>query len=202
VVGLAATRPLLREDAMPARGRFQRPRGRLLLLGAIAFCAFLLDGAAANWSAVHMRSEQGAGAGVAAGTFTAFALALALGRLAGDRLVARAGRVRVVQGCGLLAAAGAASMVAAPAAWMAVAGWIVLGLGVSVLAPTVLGAASPGPHAPLAIATVSTIGYLGSFTGPPVIGGLAELTGLSAALGLLVLAAAAAALLARPAFRR
>src|SRR5829696_2948336 len=42
---------------------------------------------------------------------------------------------------------------------------------------------------PVAVAAVTTLGYLGSFTGPPVIGALAELTGLSAALGLLVAAA-------------
>ncbi|HZD68985.1 MAG TPA: hypothetical protein VFA45_08760 [Actinomycetes bacterium] len=42
-----------------------------------------------------------------------------------------------------------------------------------------LGRMSP----PVAVATVTTLGYLGSFTGPPVIGALAELVGLSRALG-------------------
>jgi hypothetical protein len=51
----------------------------------------------------------------------------------------------------------------------------------------------------VAIAAVTTVGYLGSFTGPPLIGALAEASDLSSALGVLLLAAAAAALLARPA---
>jgi hypothetical protein len=56
-----------------------------------------------------------------------------------------------------------------------------------------------GVPAPVAIAAVTTVGYLGSFTGPPLIGALAEASDLSTALGILLLAAAAAGLLARPA---
>ena len=54
----------------------------------------------------------------------------------------------------------------------------------------------------MAIAAVTSIGYLGSFTGPPAIGALAELTGLSAALGLLVAVSALMVLLARPALAK
>lgn len=66
------------------------------------------------------------------------------------------------------------------------------------IAPTVLGAAQAVGDAPpsVAIAAVTAIGYLGSFSGPPVIGVLAELSTLSAALGLLVTVSAALALLA------
>jgi hypothetical protein len=49
---------------------------------------------------------------------------------------------------------------------------------------------------------VTTIGYLGSFTGPPAIGALAELTGVSAALSLPLAAAGAIALLAPASLRR
>jgi hypothetical protein len=49
----------------------------------------------------------------------------------------------------------------------------------------------------VAIATVSAIGYGGSFAGPPLIGALASLTSLPAALGVLVLGAGAIAVSAR-----
>jgi membrane protein implicated in regulation of membrane protease activity len=67
------------------------------------------------------------------------------------------------------------------------------------MAPTVLGAA-PGPGATpaVAIAAVTTVGYLGSFTGPPAIGALAQLVGLSLALGVAVVVSALLVLLARP----
>jgi MFS family permease len=203
VTALAATTVLVREPARDGEPGFVRPSGRLLLLGLIAFCAFLLDGAAYNWSAVHLRSEHAASAGIAATAFTLFSLTLAVGRLFGDRLVARFGRIRVVQCCGAVAAAGSTLTIAAPTAPVSLVGWALFGLGLAALAPTVLGAAprrsgaSPG----VAVAAVTTIGYLGSFTGPPAIGALAEISGLSAALGLLVAVSALMLLLARPGLR-
>jgi hypothetical protein len=47
-----------------------------------------------------------------------------------------------------------------------------------------------------AIAAVTTVGYLGSFTGPPLVGALAEAGSLTAALGLLVVVSGAMVLLA------
>jgi len=200
----AATRQLVREAAPPAGGgalRAVRDR-RLVLLGAVAFCAFLLDGAAYNWLAVQLR-EGGASPAVAACGVAAFAGALGAGRLVTDRLVAHHGRGTVVRAGGLVAAAGAAVALLAPATGLALAGWAVFGAGLAPLAPTVLGAAASASAAPApaAIAAVTTIGYLGSFTGPPLIGALAGGIGLDAALGLLVVAALAAAALARAAAR-
>jgi len=197
--GIGATLWLVRDPGSPGgRRTFSRPSGPLLGLGLIAFCAFLLDGAAYNWSAVHLSSQHGAGAGLAAGAFTLFSLTLAIGRLFGDRLVERLGRVRVVRGCGAVAAAGSALAIAAPAAGPSLAGWALFGLGLAALAPTVLGAApAAGRGSPAAsIAAVTTVGYLGSFTGPPLVGALAEAGSLSAALGLLVVVCGAMVLLA------
>ena len=79
-----------------------------------------------------------------------------------------------------------------------VAAWATLGAGLAAMAPAVLGATPAVGRAPLpvAIAAVTTLGYLGSFTGPPLVGALAEVTRLSAALGLLMVAAAVPVLLA------
>jgi hypothetical protein len=257
--GLAATGGLL-EDRGHGVATAARPSGRLALLGAVAFCAFLCEGGANDWSAVHLRSEHGAGEALAAAAFVAFSATLAIGRLVGDRAVAALGRARTVRAGGFVAAAGLAVALAAPhlvdgasaaigsdvpapvaaasgwagdgvaplvaaasgwagdgvaplaaaSSWagdgvavvvLALFGWAAFGAGISLVAPTVIGAA-PGvasTAAPVAIAGVTTIGYLGSFSGPPLIGALAELTSLSAALGLLVTAAGATALLAGPA---
>jgi MFS family permease len=161
--------------------------------------AFLLDGSASNWSAVQLRTEYDGSAGLAAGAFSVFAVSLAVGRLFGDRLVARWGRVRVVQSCGLVTALGSTLAVIAPTAGLSIGGWALFGLGLAPMAPTVLGAA-PGPGATpaVAIAAVTTVGYLGSFTGPPAIGALAQLVGLSLALGVPVVVSALLVLLARP----
>jgi hypothetical protein len=198
VWALAATGALL-EDRAPARSaRRTRPSGRLALLGALAFCAFLCEGAANDWSAVHLRSDRGAGEVAAAAAFVAFSLALASGRLAGDRIVAALGRVRAVRAAGLLAATGLGLAIVTAAPVASVLGWATFGAGLSLIAPAVIGAAPALTRtaAPAAIATVTTIGYMGAFAGPTLIGALAGLAGLSAALGLLVAAAAAIALLA------
>jgi MFS family permease len=194
VAGVGATRLLVRERAAVGPA-VARPSGGLMLLGLVAFCVFFSDGAANNWSAVHLRSERGADPALAAAAVSVFSLTLGLGRLVGDRLVARLGRAGAVRLGGAVSALGAAVAIAAPSAGVALAGWAILGAGLAPIAPAVLGAA-PGASelpTPVAIAAVTSVGYLGSFTGPPVIGALAELTSLSAALGLLVVAAAVAA---------
>jgi MFS family permease len=193
----APATPLSPPASAPRRRARVAPPRRFAALGAIAFCAFLIDGTADNWAAVHLRS-LGAAPATAAGGFSAFALAVACTRLAGDRLVARAGRRRAVELAGAVAAAGAALAVAAQAPAVAFAGWAILGAGVAVIAPVVLGAAPDARARPAAaIAAVTTVGYLGSFTGPPLIGLLAQLSGLRAALTLVLAVALVAAALAR-----
>jgi hypothetical protein len=182
VAGQAATLPLL--DTPRASGpSLALPRGRLLGLGAIAFCAFFVDGAANNWSAVHV-AGTGTGEGVAAAAFAAFASGLVVGRLTGDHGDA----ARVIKRSAVIASAGMSVVLLASTPPLALGGWFVVGVGVAPVAPTVVRAAGP---APASIAAVTTIGYLGSFTGPPLIGGLAALTSVSAALTVVLAASLA-----------
>jgi len=145
-----------------------------------------------------------AGEGLAAAGYLVFTIALIAGRLPGDRLVARLSRRRVAEICGLVTAVGTAVALIAPSTALSIAGWALVGLAVAPLAPTVLEAAPGigGAPAPAAIATVTSIGYLGSFTGPPLIGALAGPTSLGTALALMGAAGLVAALLARSLARR
>jgi MFS family permease len=197
--GLAATGWLVDEAITPGAPRLVRPRGTLAVLGVVAFFVILIDGASAYWSAVHLRTERHASPAVAAAGFTAFALAVAIGRLLGDPLIERHGRVRVVQVTALVAAVGSAFVIAAPSAPIEVVAWSILGIGLAAIPPILFGAAPAISCAPppVAIASVATFGYLGSFSGPPLIGAIAEITNLTAALGLLVAAALTTSLLAR-----
>jgi MFS family permease len=178
----------------------QRAGRRLVAIGLLASGAFFVEGAASDWSAIELRAVHGAGPGLASAAFTTFSLALAVGRLGADRLVARHGRARFTRAAASVAAAGAGTVVVSGSAGVALIGWAVVGAGVAGIAPTLLAAAPGASAAPssVAIATVSAIGYGGSFAGPPLIGALASLTSLPPALGLLVLGAGAIALFARP----
>ena len=202
VIGLTWSRRFLAadEDAMDrADPVFVRPPRRLLALGALAFACLLIEGASADWSAVYLRDDLGTTAAVAAIGFTAFSVTMTLGRVFGDRLVDRFGPEAVVRAGGGIAAIGfgLALLVSAPLA--AIAGFACLGAGMSGVVPIVFRAAGHVPGMPpgVGLAAVSTTGYLGFLVGPPTIGGLAELMGLPAALGVIVVLAMAVALLAR-----
>jgi MFS family permease len=174
-------------------------RRRLVAIGLLASGGFFVEGAASDWSAIELRTVHGAGPGLAGAAFTTFSLALALSRLGADRLVARHGRARFTHAAASVAAIGAGTVVVSGSAGVALIGWAVVGAGVAGIAPTLLGAAPGASAAPssVAIATVSAIGYSGSFAGPPIIGALASLTSLPAALASLVLGAGAIAFFAR-----
>jgi hypothetical protein len=135
---------------------------------------------------------------VAATGFAAYSLAMAGGRLAGDRLTLRWGPTGLLVRCAALAAAGlgVALLIGHPAA--AIAGFALLGAGVAPIVPVAFraGGSVPGVPSSQGIATVGWLGYLGLMAGPPVIGLTAEAVGLPAALGIVCGMTAAVALLA------
>jgi fucose permease len=190
VAGLFACPALLpaRFDASGAGPAFARPARGLLVLGVIAFCVLLAEGAVADWSAIYLRESLGAGTEMAAATFATFSVTMAAGRFAGDRLVARLGGDLIVRAGGALAASGLGLTLLIGHQNVAVAGFAMVGAGLSCVFPVMLSAAGRTPDLPpsAAIAAVCTVGYFGFLLGPPTIGGLAELIGLPGALCLVV----------------
>jgi MFS family permease len=190
-------------DARPRAPRLARPSWRLAGLGAVAFCALLAEGAVFDWSGIYMAREAGAGAGVAALGLAAFSLAMGIGRMTADRVAARWGAVAVGRAGAALAAAGLAAALATANPPGAIAGFALMGLGLSAVFPLALQAAGADPErAGPELAAVSTLGYGGFLLGPPAIGLLAEASSLRAALLLvcaLCLVAAALAAELRPA---
>jgi len=169
---------------------FVLPDRATFALGALCFLAMTTEGAVLDWSALHLKDRLDLGAGVAATGFAAFAATMAAGRFVGDWLRARVAAVPLVRASAFLAAAGLAVALAAPMPALAVAGFAVVGLGMSNLVPIFISASARIPgHAPgTAIAAVATMGYVGFLAGPPVIGAVAEVTSLTLALALIVLA--------------
>ena len=157
---------------------------RLTGLGLLAMCCLITEGAAANWSGVYLRGNLGAPRGYAAAGFAGFSLAMAAGRLAGDRLAARYGPVVLVRGSGLLASAGLAAALCGHSPAGAVLGFAACGGGLSCTLPQFLSAAGHADpeHPGGGIARVAALGYLGLVGGPALIGGCASVTGLPAAL--------------------
>lgn len=182
-----------------AAGRvFARPDRALLLLGVITFCGLFGESAAADWSAVYLRTAAHATAEVAAWGYAAFSLAMAAGRLSGDRLVGRFGPARITRVAALAGAAGLAVGLATPYVPLIIAGFVLLGLGVATVVPLTFSAAgrTPGHDPGTAVAAVATVGYGGWMVAPPVIGLIAQGTSLTVSLAVV---AAMTALIAAPA---
>jgi len=184
-----------------------RPRGPLVVISLAALAVLLCEGAAADWSGVFLRDDLNASAGTAGAAFAAFSATMTAGRLLGDRVLNRFPRRAVVRvfaaaaglglGAGLLVAELAGDGPLAMTA--AVFGFAVLGAGISLTFPALLAEASTVAERPAeGIGAVATGGYLGFLVGPPVIGGLAELTSLPVALWVIPLLAASAAILVQP----
>ncbi|WP_027882187.1 MFS transporter [Meiothermus rufus] len=182
-----------------ARGpRFVWPRGALLGLGLIVFCTGLGEGAVADWSAVYMKQVIDSNEAVAALAFSAFSLAMVLGRLTGDALTHRLGAVMLARMGGLLAAAGFFTVLLASRPSVALGGFALVGLGYCTLFPLVFSSAGRVAGVPpgVALASVATLGYLGFLLGPPLIGLVAHTTSLRVSFGLVAALALVIALLA------
>jgi MFS family permease len=170
--------------------------GRVVgVFGLIALCTAYDEGAIGDWGALHLRQDLGAGAGLAAAGYAAFALAEATARLSGTSLLSRMGRTRVLVLGGLAACAGMLLASLAPDIWLALVGFAVTGLGLANLFPAAIARAGllAGANG---VALTSLLGYSGFLLGPPAIGFLASVAGLRVGLTTLSFLALAAATIA------
>ena len=152
----------------------------VLLLGVLAACAAYGEGSISDWGALRLHG-LGAGAGLAAIGYAAFALAEAGGRLAGTWLLTRFGQRAVLVSGGLATCAGMLCAALAPSIPIVVAGFALAGLGVANAFPAAMTRVGvlAGPHG---VAIASTLGYGGFLLGPPLIGFLASAVGLGPSL--------------------
>jgi MFS family permease len=177
------------EAAVP---KFVWPRGLVLLIGLVAFAAIFVEFAASSWAALFMHWTLHSTQAVAALATAMFALAMAAGRLAGDYVVPRLGAVRSVRVCGVLGTAGCLLVAVAPDAWLAMLGFVLIGIGVSVVVPLVFAAAGhSGPSPAVGVAGVATISYGAGLAAPSMMGGVAELSSLRVAFALAAVIAVA-----------
>ena len=177
-------------------------RRLVLALAVLGVCGLVGEGSAGDWSAVYLKDNLGATAGLAALGFAAFSVTMTLGRALGDRLINRFGVVPVIRVCGLLATVGLALALATPVPAVAIAGFTVFGAGLSIVVPQVFAAGGRAdPFRPgSGLAKVVGLGYTGMAAGPAIIGLVADKIGLHLAL-LVPLALAAWIAVAAPALR-
>lgn len=159
---------------------FVLPGKSMLLLGLIAFCSMMCQGAMFDWTGVYFKKvlavdKEWVGAG-----FTAFTVSMALIRFITDRVTHATGLRKILFYSGICTAVGLVLCVTLPYLIPGIIGCMLVGIGVSPAVPLVFSAAgksktmSPG----VAIAAVSTLGFIGLLIGPPLIGFVAGATSL------------------------
>lgn len=183
---------------------FVIPQGVVLAIGCLSLLAMLAEGAVLDWGALFMIEAHNAELGLAGFAYTAFAITMTLGRLLGDGFRTALGDLPILVLSALLAMAGFLVSLLLPSTIAALLGFMLVGAGISNIAPilfTLTGRTKRMP-ANLAVASVLTVGYAGIIAGPAAIGLIAHATSLQMAFSLLCGAMAIIALSARSIFHR
>jgi MFS family permease len=166
---------------------FALPDKTLARYGMIAFLSMACEGTMFDWSGIYFRNAVHTSAKGATIGFVVYMTAMTLGRLTGDQLANRFGIKRMLMYSGILIGAGLLLAVLLPFWLTAGLGFILTGFGVSCVIPMVFSMAgrSAGMTSGSAIASVSTVGYLGFLIVPPLVGSVAQLAGMRGAYGMM-----------------
>jgi hypothetical protein len=202
IIGSAAG-GLLRIRPAGSAAAFAFPKGVVLLIAGLTAVTFLIEGAILDWSALLITSKNIVPASQGGVGYMLFSAAMTVGRLSGDAIVARLGPRRMLIAGGLVAVFGFVVLLALPWRPIAMAGFLLIGLGASNLVPVLFSAAGRQRTMPpaLAIAAITTTGYAGILAGPAAVGFVAQAVGLTTSFWLLAALMGLVPLLARPAAR-
>lgn len=197
LVHVAVMRRLPADDAAPVQTkkerRWHRPDRALVGLGLAALVIMGCEGAITDWVGVFYRETLLAPPGRVKWGFCAVVGLMAAGRFVSDSLVARFTARRVLHFDCVLVAGGLCLALFSP--WLrleglalhltATAGFAITGFGISGLVPILYSKANRTKAMPPASAVtfLGTMGFLGYFVGPPLIGHLSTRLSLSAAFG-------------------
>ena len=188
--GVAIAARYLKDDKVASAGpAFVMPDKSLIKLGIIAFCSMICEGAMFDWSVIYFKKVVLTPTTLVGTGFAAFMLTMACGRFVADWFAHRFGLKRTLQVSGSLTAAGLIIAVLFPYFYTAIAGFLLVGAGVSSVVPMVYSAAgkSKTMQPGVALAAVSTIGFMGFLIGPPIIGFIAGIATLRASFVLIAL---------------
>ena len=159
---------------------FTKPDSSLLWLGIIGFCSMASEGVMFDWSGIYFKDIVKAPGALVILGYTSFMIMMASGRFIGDAMNNKFGRKRVMQISGCMISLGLFTAVFFPYIIPCTIAFMIVGLGVSTIVPTVYSLAGKNPtvSAGEALTIVSSVSFLGFLMGPPVIGYVAETFGL------------------------
>ncbi len=183
----------------------QMPHVVVILVGLVVLTAFLAEAASEGWSALHLERTLGGTPGEGALGPAMLGLMMGIGRLFGHGLSRVIRDTQLMLLATLFSAAGIALAGLAPSVPLALLGFALGGLGISVVAPLALGLLGrvvPPSVRLAAISRASVMGYGAFFFGPPLMGLVAEGFGLRTAFVVVAVILAMTSVAVMPALAR
>lgn len=190
---LVARRYVLPRDAQPAvkekKNIFVKPDRYIIILGIIAFACMICEGTMFDWSGIYFDKVVHAPANLTRLGYIAFMFTMTAGRFTADWMITQFGIERILKASGIFILTGMLIATAFPTVLAATIGFLLVGIGTSSVVPMVYSLAGrsktmlPG----VALAAVSSIGFLGFLIGPPIIGFISELTNLRISFALIAI---------------
>lgn len=167
---------------------FKKPDASLIMLGIVGFCCLFCEGLMYDWSGIYFKDVVKASGATAVIGYSSFMVMMALGRFLGDGLITKIGRKKLLQINGLMIATGLLLAVFLPNIITCTLAFMIVGLGVSTVMPTLFSMAGKHKFIPpaKALTTVYSISFVGFFMGP-AIGSIAKNFGLKMSFGLIAL---------------
>jgi predicted MFS family arabinose efflux permease len=166
----------IHREAHEKKPKSRTPRA-IWIMAAFAVMLMLTEGVANDWSVLSAKDDLHVTASVAALAYGAFAGAMTVGRFCADGVAARFGATAILR-YGSMVAAGSLTLIAlSPWIALTLAGWTLLGLGLSGTIPQLFSAAGhlDPAAAGVNVSRVVGVGYLGILAGPAVIGPMTRL---------------------------
>lgn len=167
-------------DHKHKRSVFSLPPKGMLIFSMICFTSMACENTMYDWSGVYIRQVLHGSKAVATVAFVVYMVAMTTGRLIGDRLADRFGIKRVLSASGLLITCGFLITVLSNSIPLTFVGYLFTGFGVSCVVPFVFSLAGkiPMSNPGAALASISSLGYLGFLLVPPMIGYVAQASSL------------------------
>lgn len=187
------------EGISSEKRKFVKPDTFIITLGLIAFACMICEGTMFDWTGIYFEKVVKAPKELTRLGYIAFMCTMAGGRFISDAFVTRFGVKKILQASGIIIVAGMLLAVIIPDLVFATFGFLLVGIGTSSVVPLVYSLAgrsksiAPG----IAMAMVSSIGFLGFLLGPPIIGFVAEASNLRISFALIAILGLGTTLLAK-----
>lgn len=158
---------------------FTWPKPSLIALATVGLLVMMTEGGITDWSTIYIERTYAIKGYLAGLGFAGFSLMMALGRFLGDRFILKVPGKVLIRG-GLTLAFAGLLLIHLSYVSLAIFGFSIAGLGLSVVVPIIFGKAAKteGVSAAKGLSSVASAGYIGWLIGPVGIGYISELFGL------------------------